>query len=346
MQKEIKMIIHAIAYLCILFYSLLSGESYEVQDIGTLESKSSEAIDLNNKGEILGFYYTNDSTKDKIYFFREESGRMYAIPSEPDINIDWKFLKDDGRIYGTARKALYVWDKISKPKKVADLPNGDVVCISNGGEVLLQNLSEFCNGKKIYFSAIWKKGEKEEVITNLYGLGGNMGLAPKESYGLSFNDNGQVVGASHATDVFKNEMSTNHVRATLWKGQNSFDLHKLLPKATYSYGIAINDNGDIYIQSDAGNFLLKADQTLIELPYSFDKMNNKFAYTPQLFYNLDDKTTTSIYAVCQDEIKNPQSDWWTVDRIIKMNNRGEIIAQATTMNKENHAMLIKPKNRS
>lgn len=365
------MIFHLFMYVYLLVSTMfLSGEDYTVSDIGTLESKSSEAIDLNNRGEILGTFNVDGSYNNTTYFFREESGRFHTIPSVPNVDIKWKFLTDSSKAYGMANKALYSWESSSLPQKIADLPSSDVISINNRGDVLLKEVSEIRNGKTIYYSAIWNQSttppdnllvnlefdpvesnvkitkcnlefDKMASIKNLYGLGGNFGHDPKESYGLCLNNRGEVVGASHVATVYKNEISNQFVNATHWKGNQIVDLHKKLPKCTRSHAIAINDEGDIYIQSDAGNYMLYSSGELHLLPYSFDKLNNKYAYTAHLLFDLKHQTTSSIHAICQKVIKDPGSVWWTVDKIVKVNNRGEMIVQATTKHGENHAMIIK-----
>lgn len=49
----------------------------------------------------------------------------------------------------------------------------------------------------------------------------------------------------------------------------------------------------------------------------------------------------SIYAIFQNTLKNHNSIWQGVIRIVKINNRGEMILNGTTILGESHAILIK-----
>jgi hypothetical protein len=98
--------IYSLAVLSIaVISSHLSAEiEYNIQDIGTLQTHSSQAIALNNQGQILGWYNINGtSSEGNHYFVRDKDGNFSELPSkESGTNylIDWKYLTDDGKAYG------------------------------------------------------------------------------------------------------------------------------------------------------------------------------------------------------------------------------------------------------
>lgn len=84
--------------------SFLAAEiDYDIQDIGTLQTHSSHAIAINNKGQILGWYNIDGSAQEKHFFVRDKDGEFHEIPSktlDAGLAIDWQYLTDAEKAYG------------------------------------------------------------------------------------------------------------------------------------------------------------------------------------------------------------------------------------------------------
>ncbi len=143
-----KQISFLFATLAFLFSSLLSAVTdYEILDIGTLQTQSSAPISINNRGQILGWYNT-DGGKDSLhYFIRNVDGVFYELPKkESGIDINWSFLTDSGKAYGTfavnqATNALCTWDEKIGLTKLGNMPGKDVVAVNNAGQVLIKSVA-------------------------------------------------------------------------------------------------------------------------------------------------------------------------------------------------------------
>src|ERR1700674_5153160 len=178
--------------------SFLSAEiEYDIQDIGTLQTHSSQAIALNNQGQILGWYNIDGSPQGKQYFVRDRDGTFHGIIEDPSIaypnipekfrhiRIDWRYLTDEGVAYGiftcpsnsvefynnTGLKndnpILFMWDHQHGICKLYQLPGKGVVAINNSGQVLLESVISYDkSGNQLKNPAIWENGK----LTFLYGL--------------------------------------------------------------------------------------------------------------------------------------------------------------------------------
>jgi uncharacterized membrane protein len=159
---------------------LTAGIQYDIQDIGTLQTKASEAIAINNRGQILGWYNIDGSNTGKHFFVRDRDGSFHELPKKEnasDWEINWRYLTNDGKAYGTfdgnANYAvLYVWDKFNDVVKLGNLPGKEIAAINNLGQVLIKSIPGTENGRSIRRPVIWRNGQ----ITNLRGLEGDIGI--------------------------------------------------------------------------------------------------------------------------------------------------------------------------
>lgn len=332
----------------VAFSSFLAAEiEYEIHDIGTLQSSSSIAVDLNNSGQILGWYNIDGTNNGKYFFLRDDRGCFHTIPSiYASSYVNWKFLTDDGKVYGTNddntnSSVLFMWDKYNGVVKLGNLPGPDVMGVNNKGEVLIKSVVEIRDGKSVSVPAIWQNG----VLKKLSRLKGNLGIESEQSYGLSINNNGDVVGESLAIIVYKNNEYKTLTHATLWKNGKVEDLHYLLPKTEQSRAISINDRGDILINAGVSThdqkYILKASGGSIQVGVWPQKINNNCLYNGDSIFK-DSSTIESIWGLTRRVQYDAESLWATVTKIVKVNDKGEIIAQGKTIYGEDHAMILTP----
>ncbi len=240
-----KKICYLTVFSLIAISSFLVAEiEYDIQDIGTLQTHSSQAIAINNKGQILGWYNVDGSANGKHFFVRERDGEFHEIPSKTSdagLSINWRFLVDNGKAYGTfavnkATTALCMWDRINGFRKLGILPGSDVVAINNSGQVLIKSITENEDGKSTQRPAIWENGK----TTKLQGLQGDVGIESDESCGLDMNNRGEVVGYSVAYLSYKNNiykfnkikiltLIIKHLHINLLKVKIKYYQSKLIP---------------------------------------------------------------------------------------------------------------------
>lgn len=331
---------------------LVAEIEYDIQDIGTLQTHSSQAIALNNQGQILGWYSIDGSENGKHFFVRNRGGVFYELPEhEPasGLVINWQYLTDDGKAYGTfdvnaATRALCVWDQQNGIVKLGVLPGKEIAAINNAGQVLIQSIIENENGKSIRRPVIWKNGQ----ITKLNGLGGDLGIESEESYGYGLNNKGEVVGQSLVSLSYKNELY-KQVHAVKWINGNKIDLHNEFAKTPNSYAVALNDAGDVIIQSDIWGLLcLDKDGNHIanhgEI-HNYNKINNRYMYGNGYVYDFHKKTVSNIVRLDNKVMNDNHSIWSRIyTEIVKVNDNGEIITHGKTIYGEEHAILLTPLN--
>jgi hypothetical protein len=334
----------------ILFLTIacsLGAIEYDIQDIGTLQTKESHAIAINNQGLILGWYNIDGSSEGKRFFVRDRDGSFHELPSKENgvgWSIDWRYLTNDGKAFGTfdgnANYAvLYVWDLQNDVVRLGNLPGKEISAINDKGQVLIKSVVENENGKTMRRPIIWYNGN----ITKLKGLEGNIGIESDESYGLDMNNKGEVVGQSTIYLSYKNTLY-RQTHAVKWINGIAFDLHRTIPKTNDSQAIHINDNGCILLKSLTSNPYLLDINGISHLIYNqFNKINNTgYIYGEQNVCNInrDNIFTTSEFN--QKINSDYDSIWMYINKIININDNGEIIAQGKTIYGEEHAVLLIP----
>ena len=355
----LKKLILSVCLPLVAMTGFLSAVEYEIRDIGTLQTRESKAIAINNQGQILGEYNIDGSEQGKHFFVRDRDGTFHEIdesiiykeiPQElkktARIGIKWRFLADDGKAYGTFDNRfsfdLIMWDQKNGAVNLGKLPGSDVKAINNRGQVLISSvITTNSEGKQMRNPVIWENGQ----ITKLPGLEGNVGIESDESYGLDMNNNGDVVGQSAVFLNYKNSIY-KQIHAVIWANGQVKDLHHFIPKTAKSKAISVNNKGDVLIErdsnsSDSMKYILEKDGACMSIHFStVEKLNDsKLAYTRDWLC----KQSTLIFWTADFNKKIPnESIWLSVFEIVHVNEKNEILAQATTIYGEQHAVLLTP----
>lgn len=341
-------------FVMFVFCSCVSSHAYaeiqyEISDIGTLQTHSSQAIALNNQGQILGWYNIDGSMGGKHFFLRDEDGGFHEIPhriATGRLEINWRFLTDEGKLYGTFEEkdkfpTLFMWDHDNGVANLGILPGKEISAINNAGQVLIKGVEENVSGKKIVRPVIWQNG----TITRLSGLRGDLGIESETSYGFDMNNKGEVVGQSIAYLVYKNEVY-KQMHATKWVDGHAIDLHKTVPKSSASCAIAMNDKGDILIKGETLHLFIHEENTISSryIPEWFQKINNTYMSggNSDVIMDKNNRMIASIGMINPKLIEDFDSIWMKVTRIISANESGATIAEGQTIFGEKHAMLIIP----
>ena len=335
----------------VAFSSFLSAAiEYEIHDIGTLQTRSSQAIALNNQGQILGWYNIDGSNSGKHFFVRDRDESFYELPNKENgvgWEINWRYLTNDGKAYGTfdgnaSFAVLYMWDQKNGVVKLGNLPGKEISAINDAGQVLIKFVEDRENGQVNLHPVIWDNGK----ITKLKGLQGNTGIPSAESYGLDMNNKGEVVGKSLTYVVYKNEIYKKF-HAVKWVNGQAIDLHNSLPKSEQTQALAINDRGDVLY--DVNNFpcLFKSDGSNTVF-YVWPKKINNIGHVCHDYFVFSEnrEELTSVDALTRFVQSDPTSLWSVVPKIVSINDKDEIIALGKTIYGEEHAMLLIPRLKS
>lgn len=323
--------------------NFLVGEvKYDIQDIGTLQTHSSQAIAINNQGQILGWYNIDGSNNGKHFFVRNRDGSFQEVPQKENGSswvIDWRYLTDEGSAYGVVDgnatcSILYTWDQYNGVIKLGNLPGKEIMTINNAGQVLIKSVAENVNGKLIKRPVIWQKGH----ITKLEGLVGNIGLESEESYGIDMNNNGEVVGYSVVYLNYKNTLYTQ-IHAAKWVDGQAIDLHNEVPKTPNSYATAINDYGDVLIDGH----LIHLDGQHFNMQHGILKAtDNNYFYKGRIILDRNSNKVADISSIDDIFHNDKESIWWGSEGILSLNDSCEIITNGVTVWGEKHAILLTP----
>jgi probable HAF family extracellular repeat protein len=232
-------------------------QSHGMQDLGTLGGPDSTAFEINERGQIAGWSFTN-STPNSVL----DVCGLFAVNVPTEDPFIWKDGKmiDLGTLGGTCGHSFglnnrgqvvgisdlsgdlvshpFLWDR----GVLTDLgtfggDNGEATWISDAGGIA--GSADF-TGNQVHHSALWQGGE-------MIDLGTADGDPCSRAYGI--NSNRQVVGSS--TDC------TNYVRASLWEdGGPMVDLNTLIPPNSglqLTLALYINDRGEIAAHGTLSN---------------------------------------------------------------------------------------------
>jgi hypothetical protein len=322
--------------------------TYDIQDIGTLQTESSEAIASNNRGQILGWYNIDGSSTGKHFFVRDRDGSFHELlKNEPSLGLEikWQYLTGSEKAYGTfnvnnATTALCQWDKQNGFLKLGVLPAKEIMAINDAGQVLIKSIGETENGRSIRRPVIWQNGQ----VTKLRGLEGDLGIESEESYGLDMNNSGEVVGHSVAYLIYKNDIY-KQVHAVKWATTGEItELHNLLPKNETTEAFSINDFGDILVNANGSKerFLIKADGSYIKTSPHQQKLSNGYSFGNAIIFKDPVTPIVGLFDLTKQAQADRESLWASVVKITNVNDRGEVIAQGKTIYGEQHAMLLTP----
>lgn len=320
---------------------LMAEVQYEIQDIDTLQTKSSQAIALNNQGQILGWYNIDGTNEGKHFFVRNRDGSFFEVPKKENgigLEINWSYLTNNGKVYGTFDgnknfAVLYMWDQYNGVVKLGNLPGKEISAINDAGQVLIKSVIENENGISVRRPVIWHNG----IITKLNGVDGNAGIQSDESYGLNMNNKGEVVGQSIANLIYKNTIY-KQTHAVKWINGHAIDLHKTVPKSSSSSASSINDLSEVII----GRYLICNDGQVKLFNHFFRTTSENYLYDDMYVFDKKGMEVTNGYAVSNKMLYDLDSIWMTFDKIISVNDNGEIIAHGETVWGEKHAMLLTP----
>lgn len=327
--------------LCLLVALIANiyAENYQIRDIGTLQTCSSEPIAINSKCQILGWYKLDIHQVRPQYFLRDEDGVLYDIPSyDENTPIDWKFLINNGKAFGTFKNAsqhiLFSWDKKNGIIRLANLPNGIIRAVNNSEQVLFNfyNLNE---GKTLSCPAIWHTGN----MSILDGLVGALGNCSKISIANDINDDGEVVGDCLVDIIHKNQISKEW-HATKWENGEALDLHTKF-KCLRSSAQGINSQGDILILFDNKKYALINEENNVlqdlEEPY---ELSSGYLINKNILLKNDGREVFNRLKENINLSKYPTSIIYDLIKIIDVNEQGQIVALGRTVYGENHGLLL------
>jgi probable HAF family extracellular repeat protein len=220
-------------------------ENGVMQDLGTLGGPDAFAIDVNDRGQVLGFSFINSTPNPTTGFptgdgFLWENGKMTDIPDPLGGTIVSPFyLSNRGQVVGSAdlpgdiaeQEHPFLWEKgVFTDLGTFGGTRGHAEKINDAGQIVGD--ANFA-GDTTYHATIWQGGTMSDLGTV---------SSDDCSVGFDINSRGEAIGYSAACNG-------STIRAFLWqKGGPMVDLNSLIPENSglhLAIATNINDRGEI-----------------------------------------------------------------------------------------------------
>ena len=229
-----------------------------MRDLSTLGGPDTGVADQNNRGQIVGQSYTNDTPNADSGNYPTQAPYLWQNGHMRDLGTlggDYgqaNWVNDNGEVVGFSylagdnRSHPFLWNG----RRMTDLgtlggDNGYADSVSDSGAVI--GNAQTADGSWRGF--LWQHGK----IVELPAVDGT-----PQSGANSVNDEGQVVGNTNGA-----QPSSDQLAAVLWTHGTGYDLNTLIaPSSLQLYSAQyVNDQGDILAQAQLPN----GDQHIVEL---------------------------------------------------------------------------------
>jgi probable HAF family extracellular repeat protein len=221
-----------------------------LKELGTLGGTDSQAVFVNDRGQIAGFSFTTSTAVTNTGFvcaqtnippqdpFFWDNGKMLDIGNLGGNCAAPAGLNNKGQVAGNSDLAdvtvfphAFLWSRQTGMKDLGTLGGtfAQADALTDSGEVVGTSSTQ---GDQAFLAVLWKDG----VITNLGTLPGDC-----DSSAYAINSKGQIIGDSYDCDTFS-------PRPFLWENGHMYGFNIVPPAGTQlmlSEPASINDQGEI-----------------------------------------------------------------------------------------------------
>lgn len=192
--------------------------TYKLVDLGLQESDQSEAVAVNDVGQVAGMYWM---LGEKYYFIWDKQNGISLIdlPETSSIAV----LNNAGQIAGNYKDCSgndrgFIWNPNIGFNDIGTLggsfarvydmnDNGQIV-----GESESSNVSQV-DGRQEQHAFLWTGGD----MIDLGALKGDLGMPGDRSVATSINNQGQIIGTSNSLIAHKRKFLRTNNRAVYWQ---------------------------------------------------------------------------------------------------------------------------------
>lgn len=249
-------------YLFIIFFCFLSSSisalSYKLVDLGLQESDRSEAVAVNDNGQVAGAYWLFEKKHNFIWDEREGIV-LIDLPETATIVV----LNNAGQIAGNYKDAAghdrgFFWDPCYGICDIGTLGGNftHIYDMNDHGQIVgesgSKNLS-LVDGQGEVHAFLWQCC----TMTDLGALVGDLGIPGDHSQATSINNQGQIIGTANALLAHKRKFLRTNERAVFWQNGVIEELDPTVEPQYSAKALNINDCGlAIYEDNKLGVFVV------------------------------------------------------------------------------------------
>lgn len=323
---------------------------YRIIDLGTLGGSYSEALAINNKGQVVGESLTAANLD--VHAFVWSGGQMTAIPGlggGPNAFSRANDINNNGKVVGTNDPDLFPGDR--SRLFLFDVNTGSLTFPANPGWADRIN-----DAGQILGSAMLPSGFLSDVIISSSGiadLGALCGGLCSSNFGVNAFD-GKAINAS-GTVVGGPALPPNHLNGYLYTAgtfvsiagnagfygnaiNNSNLIGGFVREQTGFFGIRARaasrqgSNGNIVVY---GSFAVNGDTTIESVNNIGQMVGTERASNVRTPFLIENGIMIPLSSLL------PSGSGWTLLEALDINDRGEIVGSGR-INGEEHAFLLTP----
>lgn len=328
--------------------------TYEIIDMGVLGTDESEAIAINEQGQVLG--KLKDGGTWQIFLWDKENGlQILDLPSDSKV-----CLNNCGHIAGSFSGGVFLWFPETGIFNLGPF-NGEIVTLNklnDNGQIIVTSQSkelQSFHGYNFYKSTVYLWSRENTInLTKAFNA-----QFPHYSPAIVFNsmnNRGEIVVTSYTPYIPPNKNKVEILlKSFLWKDGKFQEFFSQYIPDRYINVTDMDDEGNMIVQisnhSYEQRFFFSASNEIIELQRKFSHFILRNG-SPQIVYclpsTLKKKADGLFYFSPGAEIKklmNNTYPYWTNDAwICDQNSQGYAVGNSDTIYpNQRHAFLAVPK---
>lgn len=245
-------------FMCFLISSTVhSTPIYRIVDLGLQESDQSEAVAVNDKGQVAGSYWML-GTKYSFLWNERDGISLIDLPETAAIVV----MNNQGHIAGnyidsSGRERGFFWDKQNGFFDIGSLGGNftHIYDMNDRGQIVGQSEcvnASLVDGESEQHAFLWEKGN----IFDLGALVGELGLSGDRSKATGINNLGQIVGESNALFAHKRKLLRTNNRAVFWQNRFIEEIDISIDSRYNSTSLFVNNSGLVTcMDGHSGNFV-------------------------------------------------------------------------------------------
>lgn len=327
---------------------------FQIHDLGTLHADSSAAYAINDKNQVVGKCILENTTQ--FFIWDDKKFKLIDLPStctptsiNNNCQICGQYITDDGFTRG------FVFDLMNGFLDMGTLGGANIWVedMNESGQIVgyseTGKMSSLRSKFKEVHGFVWKNGKLEDLDV----LKGDIGQGGDESRAYGINDQGDIVGYSNYTHVYKGKKLASVHKACMWQEDELLVIFPHDHLASASQAFDVNNKGEILavIQTKHGCY---------ELNY-FDPSTNTKRYLAcgmQHQRNQINENSIMISSWCSiesllsngegyhDVILTNNGIWKNLKATYGINNNNIIVGEAENIYGEIHAVILLPEEKA